>query len=489
MSKTVIVGGGVTGLATAYYLREFGVGAAGCTLVEGSSRVGGKVTSMEESGFLVEGGPDSFLAQKQIAKDLCVDLGLEDELIGSNSTQKTSTYVLSGGRLHPVPQGMMLMAPTMILPILRSRLISWPGKLRMGLELLVRRRREQHDESLASFVRRRLGREVLDKIAAPLMAGIHAADPERLSLQSTFPMFAEMEQAHGSLLLAMFRRKTRRKRVQAGHGAKRGPMFLSLAGGVQRMTDALAARLEPQQIRLNSRVRYVTRDNDRYRIEMVDGSFLYADNIVFATPAYVTAEIIESLDPLLAKRLRAIRYASTATVSLGFRRSELNCELQGLGFIVPASELRRINACTWSSTKFSHRAPEDRVLMRVFIGGALSEELAEQDEASLIELARQELGEILGITATPVLAKAYRWHKASPQYDVNHQALVRELEQIAAMHPGLYLAGAAYRGAGIPDCLTQARDTALKIARAEARGSCEAVAGTQTFEENVHVHS
>ena len=440
---------------------------------------------MEESGFLVEGGPDSFLAQKQIAKDLCVDLGLEDELIGSNSTQKTSTYVLSGGHLHPMPQGMMLMAPTMILPILRSRLISWPGKLRMGLELLVRRRREQHDESLASFVRRRLGREVLDKIAAPLMAGIHAADPERLSLQSTFPMFAEMEQAHGSLLLAMFRRK----RVQAGHGAKRGPMFLSLAGGVQRMTDALAARLEPQQIRLNSRVRYVTRDNDRYRIEMVDGSFLYADNIVFATPAYVTAEIIESLDPLLAKRLRAIRYASTATVSLGFRRSELNCELQGLGFIVPASELRRINACTWSSTKFSHRAPEDRVLMRVFIGGALSEELAEQDEASLIELARQELGEILGITATPVLAKAYRWHKASPQYDVNHQALVRELEQIAAMHPGLYLAGAAYRGAGIPDCLTQARDTALKIARAEARGSCEAVAGTQTFEENVHVHS
>ncbi len=485
MSKTVIVGGGVTGLATAYYLREFGVGAAGCTLVEGSSRVGGKVTSMEESGFLVEGGPDSFLAQKQIAKDLCVDLGLEDELIGSNSTQKTSTYVLSGGHLHPMPQGMMLMAPTMILPILRSRLISWPGKLRMGLELLVRRRREQHDESLASFVRRRLGREVLDKIAAPLMAGIHAADPERLSLQSTFPMFAEMEQAHGSLLLAMFRRK----RVQAGHGAKRGSMFLSLAGGVQRMTDALAARLEPQQIRLNSRVRYVTRDNDRYRIEMVDGSFLHADNIVFATPAYVTAEIIESLDPLLAKRLRAIRYASTATVSLGFRRSELNCELQGLGFIVPASELRRINACTWSSTKFSQRAPEDCVLMRVFIGGALSEELAEQDEASLIELARQELGEILGITATPVLAKAYRWHKASPQYDVNHQALVRELEQIAAMHPGLYLAGAAYRGAGIPDCLTQARDTALKIARAEARGSCEAVAGTQTFEENVHVHS
>ena len=485
MSKTVIVGGGVTGLATAYYLREFGVGAAGCTLVEGSSRVGGKVTSTEESGFLVEGGPDSFLAQKQIAKDLCVDLGLEDELIGSNSAQKTATYILSGGRLHPMPQGMLLLAPTMIVPIVRSRLISWPGKLRMGLELLVRRRREQNDESLASFVRRRLGREVLDKIAAPLMAGIHAADPERLSLQSTFPMFAEMERAHGSLLLAMMRRK----KAHAGYGAKRGSMFLSLAGGVQRMTDALAARLEPQQIRLNSRVRYVTRDTDRYRIEMADGSFLHADNIVFATPAYVTAEIIESLDPLLAKRLRAIRYASTATVSLGFRRSELNCELQGLGFIVPASELRRINACTWSSTKFSQRAPEDCVLMRVFIGGALSESLAEQDEAALIALAREELREILGITATPVLAKAYRWHKASPQYDVNHQALVRELEQIAAMHPGLYLAGAAYRGAGIPDCLTQARDTALKIARAEARGSCEAVAGTQTFEENVHVHS
>lgn len=461
MTKTVIIGGGISGLAASYYLQKSAGEDAHYLLLESSSRLGGKITSDASDGFLVEGGPDSFLTQKSATLDLCRALGLGDQLIGSNQTALPSTYVLHKGHLHPMPEGMMLMAPTMILPILRSRLISWPGKLRMGMEIFIRPGQADSDESLASFVRRRLGTELLDKIAGPLMAGIHAGDPERLSLRSTFPMFVDMEQSDGSLVLGMIKRK----KTQAGHATtgKHQSMFTTLVGGLQQLPDAIVGQLNPQQLRLNCRVQSVAFANKRYRIMLADGSSIGADNIVFTTPAYTTADIVQQLDPYLAEKLRAIQYVSTATVSLGFMRSELRCPLNGFGLIVPASEGRRINACSWSSTKFSHRAPDDCVLMRVFVGGALAEDLAVQDEAALIDLARQELREILGITATPVLAKAYRWHKSNPQYNVGHRRLVAEIDHAVESHPGLYLAGAAYRGSGIPDCIQSGMDTALKI--------------------------
>jgi oxygen-dependent protoporphyrinogen oxidase len=365
-----------------------------------------------------------------------------------------------------MPEGMMLMAPTMILPFLRSRLISWPGKLRMGLEIFVGRNETDPDESLGSFVRRRMGSELLDKIAGPLMAGIHAGDPERLSLRSTFPMFTDMEKANRSLVLGMMKRK----KAQAGQAAtgKRPSMFTTLSGGLQQLPDAIAARLNPQQVRLNCRVQSLAMEGDQYRIGLADGSSIRADNVVFTTPAYVTADILQQLDPVLAGKLRAIRYVSTSTVSLAFRRSELTCALNGFGFIVPAAEGRKINACSWSSTKFNHRAPDDCVLMRVFIGGALTEDLAEQDEATLIDIARQELREIMGITATPVLARAYRWKKSNPQYNVGHSALIDEIDQAVEAHPGLYLAGAAFRGSGIPDCIQSGMDTARKITQQQS---------------------
>lgn len=464
--KTVIIGGGISGLAAAYYLQEFAGEDTGYLLLETSTRLGGKIISNTSKGFLVEGGPDSFLTQKSVTLDLCRALGLGDQLIGSNQTATPSTYVLSNGRLHPMPEGMMLMAPTMILPILRSRLISWPGKLRMGMEIFIRRAKGTSDESLASFVRRRLGSELLNKIAGPLMAGIHAGDPERLSLRSTFPMFAEMEQAHGSLVLGMMKRK----KAQASRPSSARPpsMFTTLAGGLQQLPDAIASRLNSRRVRLNCRVQSLLSDGDRYRVVLSDGSSMMADNIVFTTPAYVTAEIVQQLDPILAETLRSIRYVSTATVSLGFRRSELTCPLNGFGFIVPASEGRRINACSWSSVKFSDRAPDDCVLMRVFVGGALAEDLAELDEAALIDLARIELREILGITATPVLARAYRWNKSNPQYEVGHSALIAEVHRLAESHPGLHLAGAAYRGSGIPDCIQSGMDAALKITQQQS---------------------
>jgi oxygen-dependent protoporphyrinogen oxidase len=449
LSKTIIVGGGIAGLATAFYLKDCGL--TDYLLLECSPRCGGKITSTSAHGFLVEGGPDSFITQKNSTLELCGRLGLNTQLVGSSTGINATTYVWSRGRLHPMPEGMMLMAPTMVLPFLRSRLISWRGKLRMGMEFFVPRLEGDEDESLAAFVRRRLGSEALNKIAGPLMGGIHSADPEKLSLKSTFPIFQDMEKKHGSLLGAMLRRPKQR----AQSGVRKPSMFMSLAGGLEQLSSALLAQIPAQSVRAGCCVLSVSRqDQDhRYRVLTSDGASILADNIVFATPAYVTADLIQKIDATLATRLRAIRFVSTATVSLGFKRSDIQHPLRGAGFIVPSSEGRRITACSWSSQKFQNRAPDDSVLLRVFVGGALAEDLAEQDETALIKLAREELRILMGITATPVIAKAYRWHKANPQYDLGHSSRVSTIERCVAGFPGLYLAGASYHGAGIPDCI------------------------------------
>jgi len=461
MPKTVIIGGGISGLAAAYALQKSEGPDARYLLLEASDHLGGKIVTYSGDGFLIEGGPDSFLTQKRAALDLCRELGLGNELIGSNHTATPSTYVLSKGKLHPMPEGMMLMAPTMILPILRSKLISWPGKLRMGLEIFVGRNTTVADESLGAFVRRRMGSELLAKIAGPLMAGIHAGDPEALSLRSTFPMFTDMEKKHRSLVLGMMKHK--KAQAAAPSTGPRPSMFTTLSGGLQQLPDAIAARLNPANVKLNTRVQSIASDGVQYQLTLSDGTSLLAHNVVFTTPAYVTAEIVQQLAPALANRLREIRYVSTSTVSLAFRRSDITCDLNGFGFIVPATEGRKISACSWSSTKFSHRSPDDFVLVRVFIGGAFNESLAEQDDATLIDIARNELREIMGITATPVLALAYRWTKSNPQYNVGHSVRIDAIDQLVATHPGLYLAGAAYRGSGIPDCIQGGFDTVAKI--------------------------
>ena len=463
MNKTVIVGGGIAGLATAFYLQQAGLDF---TLIECSPRWGGKIASSQKDGFLIEGGPDSFITQKASALDLCKRLDLSDQLVGSNTGKNAATYVWSKGRLHPMPEGMMLMAPTMVLPFLRSKLISWPGKVRMGMEMLIPARHSDEDESLASFVRRRLGDEALMKIAGPLMGGIHAADPELLSLKSTFPMFLDLEKKHGSLLRGMLKKPKHRP----APGATKSSMFMTLRGGLKQLADTLVAQLPPSSLRLGRCVVSLHPEAGRYRVLLNDGASILADDVVFATPSYVTADLVQQVDSALASRLRNIRYVSTATVSLGFKRSEIQHPMQGAGFIVPRSEGRRITACSWSSTKFDHRAPADCVLLRVFIGGALAEDLAEQDESSLIQLAREELKIIMGISADPVIATAYRWHKANPQYELGHEQRMNELDRVLAEYPGLHLAGAAYRGAGIPDCI-QSGIKAVKSITVRAQAS------------------
>jgi oxygen-dependent protoporphyrinogen oxidase len=468
-----IVGGGIAGLATAYYLQQKARAAGqplAYTLIESGSSLGGKISTAVQDGFVIEGGPDSFITQKPAAVRLCRELGLEDHLVGTNDDRRR-VYVLDGGRLRPLPDGVMLVIPTKFTPFALSPLISLPGKARMGLDLLIPPRRTASDESLADFIRRRLGQEALDKIAEPLMAGIHVADPERLSIQSTFPRFVEMERRYGSLIKGMLTQKARaRRNGSSGHSLS---LFMTLRGGLRELVETLAGRLDGQLLS-GARVVKLERSPDaaeggRYRLRLEDGRTLLADSVILAIPAYDAAELIEPLQPALATKLRAIRYVSTATVSLGFRRDEFEHPLDGFGFVVSRREATRLMACTWTSTKFSGRAPAEHVLVRGFVGGPYHEELVSLSDAELIQLVRQELGQTMGVAARPVAARAYHWPQGNPQYDVGHLERVAEIEAMAADLPGLYLTGSAYRGVGIPDCIEQGQATAAAVvARYEA---------------------
>jgi len=498
----VVVGGGIAGLATAYriwQLAQAGNRPLRLTLLESEPRLGGKILTDRLDHFIIEGGPDSFITQKPAALALCRELGLGDRVVGTNDAHK-AVFVLNRGRLVPLPEGVLLVVPTQFLPFVLSPLISPLGKLRMGLDLFIRRPpalegpNGSRDESLASFIRRRLGREALEKIAEPLMAGIHVADPERLSLQATFPRFAEIERRYGSLIRGMLAARKRRssspdgQREAGKEGPRRPPpgakttVFMTLQGGLLELVETLAARLEGTSLLTGCRVTQLapsqpweggagpavggkesSSPGTGWRVSLEDGRTMWADAVILALPAFAAADLVQDLDPTLASALRGIRYVTTATVSLAYRREECSHPLNGFGFVVPTPEARRILACTWTSTKFPHRAPSHHVLLRCFIGGAQREDLAEQEDAALETLAREELRDILGVTATPVLTRVYRWPRGNPQYDVGHLDRVAEMEAMAARHAGLFLTGSAFRGIGLPDCIAQGEATAHRV--------------------------
>jgi oxygen-dependent protoporphyrinogen oxidase len=415
---------------------------------------GGKIITSRTDGFVVEGGPDSFLTQKTAALELCRALGLGDELIPTNDAAR-KIFLWSRGKLRPMPDGVMLIVPTRIMPFLKSSLISWRGKLRIGLEVLIPPGGDDDDESLAHFVRRRLGSEALDKIAEPILAGIHVADAETLSLQSTFPRLLALEKKHGSLIRGM--------RSLAPKSKGSGSAFMTLRGGLQTLVDALVDQFDPRALLLERRAVALTRDTSGYHVTLNDGAVVHADSVILATPASTSADLLQALDPALAAALRAIRYVSSATVSLGFKRAELNHPLNGFGFLVPSSEHRNITGCTWTSTKFAQRAPQGHALLRAFVGGAYAEQLAAEDDDALVRIVRAELRALMGISAAPMLSQVYRWPKANPQYTVGHQARIAAIERLAAQQSGLYLAGAAYHGVGIPDCIEDGTRAAKQI--------------------------
>ncbi|WP_366921478.1 protoporphyrinogen oxidase [Metallumcola ferriviriculae] len=448
MKKVTVIGGGISGLAAAYTLEQKGRDNYSVTLVEAGSELGGKMQSVTVDGFTVEGGPDCFLAQKPAVDRLSREIGADGDIIGTSEENK-GTFILSGSKLHVLPEGLMLMVPTKIIPFALSPLISWPGKIRMGMDMFLPRRKGNGDESLGSFVTRRLGREALDKIAEPLIGGIHAGDPENMSLKASFPRFLEMERKHRSLIKAMLASK----RQAPPQKDKKATYFMSFKHGMGELPQAVAEKLENVDIKLNTKVKDLQYDG-KFTVTTSKGEQWQTDAVVLAVPAYAGADIIEGLEPQLAQTLRGINFVNSATVSLAFRKKDLGRTLPGFGFVIPSGEKRDIMAVTYSSQKFKHRSPdEDHLLVRCFVGGPKNQELVLLNDSEMLAKVQAELKSILEITAEPVMTKIFRWNQGMPQYSMGHLERVASIEQRLSKFPGLTIAGNSYRGIGVPDCI------------------------------------
>jgi oxygen-dependent protoporphyrinogen oxidase len=464
----VVIGGGITGLTAAYALNEHAWKnpSAGpplpCTLIEASPRLGGKILTERSDGFVIEAGPESFLAQKPWGMDLCRRLGLTDSLITTNPEHR-KTFVLRAGRLHELPEGLVMGVPAKLGPFLRTSLLSWPAKLRLAAEVFIPRIRHSEDESLATFFRRRLGQEALDRMIEPLLTGIYTAEADHLSLLATFPRFREMERQHGSLLRALWLSK--RKAKKAGESSATATLFVTLREGLGQLVQTLAGRLESTTVLTGQRVRELRRHGERgYEVVMNDRS-LPADALILTVPAYDSAALLAPLDQSLSDHLAGIPYASSITVTLGFRKHDLQHDLDGYGFVVPRAEKRLLMASTWTSSKWEHRAPQDTVLVRCYLGGAGREAVLARTDEELIQLASDELREILRIDQTPLLARVYRWPRAMPQYEVGHLGRLAAIGERLDHLPGVFLAGAGYRGVGIPDCIRDGIEAAGQVHR------------------------
>jgi protoporphyrinogen/coproporphyrinogen III oxidase len=455
LKKVAIVGGGISAFACAVALKEKGIDF---TLFEREPRPGGKLMTERLGDFIVEAGPDSFLPEKHWTVELIDKVGLRSSLLPSNDRFK-GTYIYSNGRLHPLPEGVMLMVPTMFTPLLRSSLISTWGKIRMGLELFVSRKQDDADESLAQFVSRRLGRECLEKIAEPLVAGIHTSNPDNMSVRATFPRFIEMERTHGSLIQGMVKAMEKAKpTTDAGKGMT---YFMSLRGGMEELIEACARFIGSDNVQTGCQVHKIVKKPQGYSL-LLDHRETSVDAVVLSTPSFVSKDIIGHMDPTLSDLLSLIEWSSTATISFGFPRKDI-ANLPGFGFIVPKIEGRRINATTWTSVKWSHRAPADSLLIRSFVGGGHHEELVDLGDEELSRIVLDELRLIAGITAEPDFFRIYRWRKSMPKYTVGHLDRLTEIDRRLAGHHGIHLIGCSYRGIGIGDCVKSGFDAAARI--------------------------
>jgi oxygen-dependent protoporphyrinogen oxidase len=459
--RIAVVGGGIAGLAAAHRLIELGHERRqplDVKLLEAGPRLGGTIVTEQSGGFVLEGGPDSFLSEKPAALRLCERLGITDRLVGTREEFRR-TFIVHDGRLHPLPEGFLLLAPTQFWPFLTTSLFSLHGKLRMGLDLVLPRGPRREDESLASFVRRRLGSEALDRVAQPLVGGIYTADPERLSLGATMPRFLAMEREHRSVIAAMWRQSRLASASATGSGA-RWSLFLSFDEGMQVLVDNLARRLPEGVVRCGSALRSLSRAAaGGWTLD--GGEECHA--VILATPSFVSSRLLSDLDPRLGAELEGIPYASSATVTLAYRREDVPHPLDGFGFVVPAVEKRRIIACTFSNLKYPGRAPAGFVVLRSFVGGSLQPELFDVDDAAMLRAVRGEMADLLGVGAEPVLSRIHRYPRAMPQYEVGHLQRMERVRHLLAAHSGIQLAGSAYEGVGIPDCIASGERAAEAV--------------------------
>ncbi|HMB03433.1 MAG TPA: protoporphyrinogen oxidase [Isosphaeraceae bacterium] len=470
--RVVIIGGGLSGLTTAHRIVERTPGLrrpVEVVVLEAKDRVGGTIWTHRVDGFTLEGGADSFLTNKPWAVDLCRSLGLGDQLIGTDPQHRRS-FVVRQGRLMPVPEGFVLLAPTRLGPILTTPILSWRGKLRMLLDLVLPRKGDDTDESLASFVKRRLGREALDRLVQPLVGGIYTADPNDLSLRATLPQFVAMEREHGSLIRAAFREARPTHAAERDASGARYGLFATLADGMDTLPRTLAAALPEGAVRTGAAVRRVSRidPGSPWVVELLDGPPIEASAVVLATEAHAAARLVDGFDPDLASRLRTIPYASSAIVNIAYRRDQVAHPLDGFGAVVPILEARSILAISFLSVKFPCRSPAGTALMRVFVGGATQPDLFERDDAALVALVRQELAGLLGTVGEPLFVEVGRHPRAMPQYTLGHLDRVEAIRQRIAKHPRLILTGTAFDGVGIPDCVRAAQAAAEAILSALA---------------------
>ena len=422
-------------------------------LLEASSRPGGVIRSERADSFLIDAGPDSFLVQKPAALELCREVGLADRLITVEPPR--SAYVLRRGTLLPLPHGSILGIPTRIVPLARSRLLSPVGRARMALDLMLPGRPPRGDESLASFFRRRFGPEALTYIGEPLLAGIHAGDAEHLSMESLYPRLVDAERQYGSVMRGL--RNTNRNRPGAG-------VFRSLAGGIQELVEAITRALPHGALRCSTRASWIE-GGGPFTIVLADDTRVRARAVLVAVPAFVAADLVTRLDPVLSMLCREIRYTSTATVVHAYDRSAVAHSLQGTGFVVPRAEHdASILASTWISAKWAGRAPENRVLVRGFVGGATDPSMLEKSDDAVARAVHADLARILNIRGKPLFTRVYRWERANPQHEVGHRVRLDAIEARQALRQGLYLTGSAFRGVGIPDCIADGRKTGAAAA-------------------------
>jgi oxygen-dependent protoporphyrinogen oxidase len=443
-----IVGGGIAGLSAAYDLQARGLSVR---VLEASARVGGVIATERFDDWVIDGGPDSLLVQKPAAVTLCRELGIADRLV-STLTPRTA-FVLRDGRLHAIAEGSFLGFPITFGALARSRLFSLAGKARMAGEVMVPRRTVDEDESIGAFVRRRFGREAVDYLADPLLAGIHAGDVERLSIRALFPRLVDAERRSGSVIRALRALHVR----PSPQGA-----FVSLPGGTGELVDTLSKALQPDTVVTNARVTNLQRGLD-YSIVSTAGN-VRAHCVVLAVPAYVTGTLTRPLDPALADLCDVIPYASTATVAFGYRRDQVAHPLRGTGFVVPRSEGLALLAGTWVSSKWPGRAPAGHVLLRGFLGGGRDPRRLDASDDELIDTARGELSDLLGTSGPPLFSRFYRWTRQSPQYEVGHLHRVVNIERRLNALPGLFVTGSGFKAIGIPDCISDGRATAARAA-------------------------